>query len=238
MSKTDAYGGKSGNASLPYLGSSFWVHHPASAYAMIGSDGWISAFLCATAHICVFLYLHDRAIDFDGRAGQHKSTRIPQTYATTISLVLVTSFRAALVACINVCHTQYLWKNLRAQPHEVGLIERLFQIRSNPFLLFSRRLLIASPLLVGITVISWLVPVALVYPPGALVVDQERLLVESTFNVSVFKPDSRIELSRDPSTVAQYNGFAEIMPRGPGEDWTQFYANKTINCKVTICAYR
>lgn len=42
-----------------------------------------------------------------------KTTTVPQAYATTVSLVLVTAFRAALVASIVTCYTQYLWATLR-----------------------------------------------------------------------------------------------------------------------------
>jgi hypothetical protein len=38
---------------------------------------------------------------------------VPQAYATTLSLILVTAFRAALVASIGTCYTQYLWATFR-----------------------------------------------------------------------------------------------------------------------------
>jgi len=42
-----------------------------------------------------------------------KTTMVPQAYATTLSLILVTAFRAALVASIGTCYTQYLWATFR-----------------------------------------------------------------------------------------------------------------------------
>jgi hypothetical protein len=37
-----------------------------------------------------------------------KKTQIPQSYVTTISLLITTAFRAALIASVGTCYTQYL----------------------------------------------------------------------------------------------------------------------------------
>ena len=61
------------------------------------------ALLCAVIHFCVFNYLDGRIADRRDRRNEEipfRSTSIPQSYVTTISLVLVTAFRAALVASI------------------------------------------------------------------------------------------------------------------------------------------
>jgi hypothetical protein len=42
-----------------------------------------------------------------------KETQIPQSYVITISLLITTAFRAALLASAGTCYTQYLWATLR-----------------------------------------------------------------------------------------------------------------------------
>jgi hypothetical protein len=105
-------------------------------------------------------------------------------------LILVTAFRAVLIACIGSCYTQYLWKILRGQLLEVGLIEELFRIRSNPFRLFNHRLFRHAPILIIVATLSWLIPMAMVYPPGALIVNLDIQNVDGALNVSVFQPNS------------------------------------------------
>jgi hypothetical protein len=102
---------------------------------------------------------------------------------------------------------------LRVRLHEVGLIEDLFQIRSNPFRLLSHRLLRYSPTLALVAALSWLVPVAMIYPPGALVVDRVTLQIDSTFNVSVFQPNDRYE---PKDLYTHKNGFAYYLYTGYG----------------------
>ncbi|RII07023.1 hypothetical protein CUC08_Gglean007991 [Alternaria sp. MG1] len=70
------------------------------------------SFLCAATHYCFFPYLDGRIIS-PGFTLSTKTTTVPQAYVTTVSLVLVTAFRAALVASIGTCYTQYLWATFR-----------------------------------------------------------------------------------------------------------------------------
>jgi hypothetical protein len=138
-----------------------------------------------------------------------KFTRIPQTYVTTVSLVLVTAFRAALIACISSCYTQYLWKELRSQLLKVSLIEELFRIRSNPFRLLNQYLVRNTPILVLVAGISWLIPVATVYPPGALIVSMDTRILENVINISVFQPN-KTYLLKDDVEDTYTNGLALV----------------------------
>jgi hypothetical protein len=70
-----------------------------------------------------------------------------------------------------MCYTQCLWKKLRSELLQIGLIEELFQIRNNVFRLFKPAVIWYAPLLLSVAVLSWLLPVAMIYPPGALGVD-------------------------------------------------------------------
>lgn len=141
--------------------------------------------ITAIAHFCVFNYLHGRVAATSDEGRSFRSTSIPQSYVTTISLLLVTVFRASLVASIGVCYAQCLWKTLRRELLEVQHIEELFQIRANALRLFNPALLRHSSSLVLLATMSWPIPVATIYPPGALTIVLESLSSEKSFNISV-----------------------------------------------------
>ena len=148
-----------------------------------------SALLCAIAHHSVFVYLNGRVVNLSSEKLQFDTTTVSQMYATTTSLALVTAFRAALVASVGLCYTQYLWKKLRTDLLEVGLIEELFQIRANALRLLHPALIRYTPVLFSVAILSWLLPVAMIYPPGALIVGIEYRPVADVFNVSVIPAD-------------------------------------------------
>jgi hypothetical protein len=91
-----------------------------------------------------------------------------------------------LVASIGTCYTQYLWTAFRKRVHKVGLIEDLFQIQSNAFRLANHHLFTQTPILAAVAVFCWMVPIATIYPPGALTVELEAKTFDTLFNVSVF----------------------------------------------------
>jgi hypothetical protein len=127
--------------------------------------------LFAVAHHSLFIYLDGRVIDLSNESIPFDSTNFLQSSATTFSLVLVTAFRAAMIASIGMCYTQCLWKKLRSELLQIGLIEELFQIGKNVLRLFKPAVVWYAPLLLSVAVLSWLLPVAIIYPPGALTVE-------------------------------------------------------------------
>lgn len=129
-----------------------------------------AAWLCFTIHHTLFQYLNLRIIVRNAGDVDFKSTTIPQAYVTTVSLVLVTVFRAALVASVTTCYTQFLWRTFRQRSLKVQVIEDLFQVHGNAFRLANNTLLRNLPALTAIVAFCWLVPVAMIFPPGALVV--------------------------------------------------------------------
>jgi hypothetical protein len=110
-----------------------------------------------------------------------------------------------MVACVGLCYTQRLWQRLRGDLLEVGVVEELFQIRANAIRLLKPSVLRYAPTLFSIAMISWLLPIAMIYPPGALVVGLEYLHVPEQFNVSVIPREGTIL----PAT-AQVNGDEEF----------------------------
>lgn len=171
----------------------------------------------AIVHYTIFAYL-DRRVIGSSHDASLRSTDVPQSYVTTTSLVLVTAFRAALAGSIGIAYTQYLWKNLRSSLLSVSIIEELFQIRNNPLRLMNYTLLLSTPTLLVIATFSWVVPTAMIYPPGALVVGLEGRNVPEKFNVSGFQPNDTV--SKD-SQLGTYNGLAEVRPMCHGGPHTR-----------------
>jgi hypothetical protein len=163
------------------------------------------ALLSAIAHMCVFLYLHGRIASEGDNTLPFKTTSLPQSYVTTLSLVFVTIFRAALVASIGVCYVQCLWRTLRQQVMEVQFIEELFQIRANVLRLVNPTILRYTPHLFLIAIASWLIPIATIYPPGALVVNLETFQQHGTFNVSVIPRGPRLDRRPLPAWEGNLN---------------------------------
>ncbi|KAJ8117316.1 hypothetical protein OPT61_g1458 [Boeremia exigua] len=96
------------------------------------------------------------------------------------------AFRAALLASVGVCYTQYLWALLRTRVLKVSLVEDLFQIQTNALHLASARVYISAPILAAVAVFSWLAPIALAYTSGTLVIELLSVPIDTPINVSVF----------------------------------------------------
>jgi hypothetical protein len=80
----------------------------------------LSALLLAVAHCLFFQYLDGRILSPGIGLPTTKTTTIPQGYVTALSFLLITAFRAALVASVGICYTQYLWATLRTKVLKVG----------------------------------------------------------------------------------------------------------------------
>lgn len=147
--------------------------------------------MCALVHYLFFAYLNNRTTGSHDDRLSLPTTSISQSYATTISLLLVTAFRAALVGSVGICYTQHLWATFRKKVLQVSLSEDLFQIQSNALRFVNYALFVHTPYLVAIMGFSWLIPITTIYPPGALVVRLEPATFDTGFNVSTFDRDTK-----------------------------------------------
>ena len=119
-----------------------------------------------------------------------------QSQVSTISLLLVTAFRATIVVVLGTCFAQYLWYLLRTRCLKISLIEDLFQMRNNILCLTNPGIFRKVPLLFLAAVLSWLVPLATVYPPGALTIQPELHTYFENVNASIMNPvPSQLDLS-------------------------------------------
>ncbi len=130
-----------------------------------------------------FLFFHF----IDGR-GISNAFALRQSHVATFSLLLITAFRAVIVAALGICFTQYLWYTVRTRCLKISLIEDLFQIRSNVFELANLKNFRQAPVLFLAATLSWLVPLATIYPPGALTVQSELYTSLTNVNASIMNP--------------------------------------------------
>jgi hypothetical protein len=110
---------------------------------------------------------------FNGQDVAAAPADFQQSHVSAISLLFVTGFRAAITSVLGIGLTQYLWHILRTETLRIGLIEDLFQIRSNVLSLLNPKVIQRTPLLFLVVLFSWLLPLATIYPPGALTVQTE-----------------------------------------------------------------
>lgn len=134
--------------------------------------GWVTpfimifAFLVATAvavgHYCYCWYMNRKFVE----------DTIPQSWNNAVSMSFARVFSTALAASASTAFTQLLWWYLRRRSLPLSKIDALFSINSSPLNLYQLGLLKAVPLLWFFGLLLPLIPVATIFPPGSLVVQQ------------------------------------------------------------------
>lgn len=104
----------------------------------------------------------------DGKEADGPNRIAPQGYITTASNVLANAFGLALRTCLAVAFVQHLWHLLRVTTMKVSIIESLFCVRANPFLLCQASVIRATPLLCLLAIVILLSQVVTSFPPGAI----------------------------------------------------------------------
>lgn len=155
------------------------------------------ALLCSLLHYFFFRQLH-------GTPASGDFTLVPQSWTTTISLALVTVFKAMLLGSTSICSIQYLWRVLRNEPLPVSTVEGLFQLRRDPLQLFNQRILLSWSSLIAIY--AWLVPLAAIYPPGALTIAANPYLLTRGMPISV--PEMPLTLRPSPLEITNASRLA------------------------------
>jgi len=113
-------------------------------------------------HLVVFIVLNDKQAD--------GPNSISQSYVATLSHFLGLLFRSCLCGALIIAFTQYLWRLLRIKTVKISSIERLFNITQNPFSLAHPAVVKTAPTLFILVLFTWILPVAITFPPGALTV--------------------------------------------------------------------
>jgi hypothetical protein len=100
-----------------------------------------------------------------------------------LSHLLGLLFRATLCGSLTIAFTQYLWRLMRIKTVKISSIELLFKITQNPFLLALPEVVKTAPPLFILALFTWLLPIAITFPPGALIVVSNQ--VQSSYNATV-----------------------------------------------------
>jgi hypothetical protein len=148
-----------------------------------------TAFLIAVTHYVLF-----RVLDGKDLSG---NPVLSQPRNTAISLILVTAFRASLLTALEVSSAQSLWLLLRSKTLPVSLIESLFWMQRNIFELANPKIVRHAPILLLAAVVYWAVSIAIIYPPGALIVQSEQVSYMTKVNASVMNPRPDLNTQED-----------------------------------------
>ncbi|KKY27824.1 hypothetical protein UCDDS831_g00688 [Diplodia seriata] len=126
---------------------------------------------------------------------------IPQTYVSNAANAIVRLFSMSLVLASSTAFTQLLWRQLRLKCLKVSTIDGLMSVPTAATELLSRDMLQATTILWLFGVILQLIPIASIFPPGALIVSPR--LVPATENISV--PTFDVRFRGNGSLNAMYN---------------------------------
>jgi len=113
--------------------------------------------LTAISHHLFYSYLNKRPTDV-----------IAQNWAIRIGTAFAYLFKMALVAAISVVYAQGFWFIVCRHAFEIGTLDDLFTLLTNPLRLFNRSLYRRASLLFGLALAAWLLPISAVFAPGAL----------------------------------------------------------------------
>jgi hypothetical protein len=167
------------DASAPFVSETKGFSLETSPTASSGykaSIGWltplliIGCFVGATA-IAIANYIYFDKIG--GRNGRPiKDTGISQERNNAITQVFARAFSITLATSASPAFAQLLWWYLRRKALPVEKIEALFQLNFGPFNLCQLGILKVVPLLWFFGLLFPLIPIATIFPPGCLVVEQ------------------------------------------------------------------
>lgn len=128
---------------------------------------------------------------------------LAQPYVTSLSLLLVASFKTALCGSLAIAFTQHLWRVLRTNALSVSVIESLHGVRYNPLLLGKWQVGRSTPVLYVTALVMWLLAVAILFPPSALVVvrhdfQEQSSRVVPTFDTAYPRGITRMKMLSSP----------------------------------------
>ena len=105
--------------------------------------------------------------------GNQVDETLSQAWVTNIGTAFTFLVKMFLVIAAGIAFVQHRWRNLRTQTFEVDQIDAVTAMTEDIFSLLDVRLWPKVPVLVIIAAITWLIPVAAVFPPGTLRVSFE-----------------------------------------------------------------
>ena len=98
-----------------------------------------------------------------------------------------------------------------------------------------------SEVLAAVALFCWIMPIATVYPPGALVVELQVHPINTTFNVSVFHANDYL-YDTNPNALSEiwcnYDNFTNSDTIGPLENYAEHQPESNISSLLRTCVSR
>ncbi|RAL00769.1 uncharacterized protein BO80DRAFT_425198 [Aspergillus ibericus CBS 121593] len=132
----------------------------------------------ASMHLGLFHWLDQREV----------TKTIKQPYVTALSVVFVNAFRTFLAAALGMSFIQMLWKDLRARPMRIGDLDSFLSVLTNPLYLGQVQLIGVAPIPFICALICWCIPIAMIFPGGALTVEPKSVHIQTNQSVPTFDP--------------------------------------------------
>jgi len=102
----------------------------------------------------------------DGR--QIDQVNISQSWVSRISTAFSFLFKSMMVATVGIAYAHSFWHRVRGDAIRVKGINAMFSVLKNPLKFFNMDVLVRAKILLIIAVISWALPIAAIFAPGAL----------------------------------------------------------------------
>lgn len=140
------------------------------------SIGWLTPTLIvgcffAAAGVAIANYVYFNKIG-GGRGRVIEDTGVSQEWNNAVTQIFARAFSISLAASASPAFAQLLWWYLRRKALPLDQIEALFQINFGPLNLYQVGLLKVVPVLWFFGLVFPLIPIATIFPPGSLVVEQ------------------------------------------------------------------
>lgn len=120
---------------------------------------FICAVILAVGHHLFYSYLDGRQLD---------QIFVSQAWITRSGNAFAFAFKTVLVAGLAIAYCQVLWYCVRRQAFRIGSLDSMFSVLTDPLGLLNIDLLRRTTILSILAALSWFLPLAAIFSPGAL----------------------------------------------------------------------
>ena len=119
-----------------------------------------TALFAAVAQHFFYTYLNRREID---------SFFLSQVLVSRVTTAIVFLFKTCnIVAAVGIAYMQAFWHRVRRSAIRVKGLDSMFSVLRNPFEFFNPDVLFRAKILLVLAMVSWTLPIASIFVPGAL----------------------------------------------------------------------
>ncbi|KAE9362950.1 hypothetical protein N431DRAFT_423291 [Stipitochalara longipes BDJ] len=145
---------------------------------------YVSAAALALGHFLFAWNLNGKAVPLDGI--------LRQSYVSAFSIAFALGFRSMLTASLSTAFIQRLWTLFRSKPMKASTIDTLLSLVQTPLKLLHFDVLWSARLEWIFALCCLCIPIATVFPPGALTVELKERRWAKTTQVPTFIPTSSL----------------------------------------------